>query len=358
VRPEVPDAIRRCRRAGVEVAMITGDHPATAFAIARELGLAAGADAVVTGGALAQVESDPAAFAALVARARVFARVEPGQKTAIVNALAAAGHFVAVTGDGVNDAPALHAANIGVAMGKGGTDIARGAADLIVTDDNFASIVNGIEEGRVAYDNVRKVTYLLVSTGVAEIILFALSIGFGLPIPLFAVQLLWLNLVTNGIQDVALAFERGEAGVLDRAPRPPRQRIFDRRMIEQTMLSGAFMGTAAFAFFAACLAVGWPEERARNAVLLLMVLFENMHIFNCRSETRSVLRVPLAANPFVVIAAIATQAIHVAAMYLPGISDVLRIGPVLPETYGAVAAIALVLVLVMEGYKRLRYRTT
>ena len=366
VRPEVPEAIRRCHRAGVAVAMVTGDHPATALAIARELGLIGGEaaaehgaewpDDVITGADLARLEGD--GYAAAVARARVFARVEPAQKTAIVETMMAAGHFVAVTGDGVNDAPALHAANIGVAMGRDGTDIARGAADLILTDDNFASIVNGIEEGRIAYANVRKLVYMAVSTGAAEIMLFALAVPLGLPIPLFAVQLLWLNLVTNGIQDVALAFERGEPGILDRPPRPPRQPIFDARMIEQCVLSGGFMGVASFVFFAICLRLGWAEEAARNAVLLMMVLFENVHIFNCRSETRSAFRVPVSANRFVVMAAIAAQAIHIAAMNLPGISDVLHVGPVEPLTYAVVFVIALALVGIMELYKRLRFGGT
>src|SRR5690606_14824687 len=139
----------------------------------------------------------------------------PEQKLRIVEAARRAGHFVAVTGDGVNDAPALRAANIGVAMGKDGTDVAREAAELVITDDNFATIVAGVEEGRIAYDNVRKVIYLLVSTGAAEVLLVTLALGAGLPLPLLPVQLLWLNLVTNGIQDVALAFEPGERGTLD-----------------------------------------------------------------------------------------------------------------------------------------------
>lgn len=173
---------------------------------------------------------DPA-FVALIRDARVFARVSPLQKLHIVQAMRQAGHFVAVTGDGVNDAPALRAANIGVAMGSG-TDLAKDTASIVVTDDNFASIVDGIREGRHAYDNIRKVIYLLISTGLAEIILFLLSVLAGLPIPLLPVQLLWLNLVTNGIQDVALAFEGGEPGAMRRRPRKPSEGIFNRLMIQ------------------------------------------------------------------------------------------------------------------------------
>ena len=182
VRPEVPAAIEACRSSGVDVRMVTGDHPATALAIARDLGLAERDDEVMTGAELAaliagdgtQIDEIPRAA---VGRPKVFARVDALQKLHIVRALQRAGHFVAVTGDGANDAPALETAHIGVAMGRKGTDVARGAADLVITDDNFSSIVAGIEEGRIAYDNVRKVTMLLIGTGIGEIVLFLLSLG-------------------------------------------------------------------------------------------------------------------------------------------------------------------------------------
>jgi P-type Ca2+ transporter type 2C len=225
VRTEVPDAVERCRAAGVEVRMITGDHPSTALAIARQLQLAGGERDVLTGGEIRDA-GETEAGGARIRDAHIYARVEPRQKTAIIDVLQKAGHFVAVTGDGVNDAPALRAAHIGVAMGASGTDVARSAADLVLADDNFASIVNGIEEGRIAYDNVSKVVWLLVSTGVAELVLFTLSVAFDTALPLTPVQLLWLNLVTNGIQDVALAFEKGEPGVLSAAPRDARRARF------------------------------------------------------------------------------------------------------------------------------------
>ena len=355
VRPEVPAAVERCRSAGVEVVMVTGDHPETARAIANQLGIGAdrpgGAPKVVSGRELAAANDDAAAFAGLVTGTDVFARVEPTQKLQIVRCLQRAGHLVAVTGDGVNDAPALAAADIGVAMGKDGTDVARGAADLILADDNFASIVAGIEEGRVAYDNVRKLIYLLVATGLGEIVLFLLSIIAGLPLPLFAVQLLWLNLVTNGIQDVALAFEKGEPGVLARAPRPREQSLFDRRMIGQVLAAGGYMGACAFGFYYWALDFGLPEERARNLLLLLMVLFENMHALNARSERRSTLAVPFGANPFLILAILGAQGCHVAAMYLPGLSDVLSLQPISLQDWLLVAVLALSLLLVMELYK-------
>ncbi|HMO57366.1 MAG TPA: HAD-IC family P-type ATPase, partial [Roseiflexaceae bacterium] len=276
LRPEAKEAVMQCRQAGISVAMITGDHPATALAIARELGIADTAADIVTGQMLSE-SGDPAGaqFTALVQSAQVFARVAPVQKLQIVEALNRLGHFVAVTGDGVNDAPALRAANIGVAMGSG-TDVAKDTASMIVTDDNFASIKAGVEEGRFAYDNVRKVTYLLISTGAAEVVLFTLAILSGLPLPLFAVQLLWLNLVTNGIQDVALAFEGGEPGAMRRPPRKPSEGIFNRLMIRQTVTSGMTIGLIGFGTWYWLLAAGYDEAAARNLGLLLMVLFENV----------------------------------------------------------------------------------
>ncbi len=354
VRPEVPEAVARCRAAGITVVMVTGDHPDTALAIARQLDIARDAAEVVTGAALAEAGDDPGAFDRRVAGARVFARVEPVQKLAIVQALRRAGEVVAVSGDGVNDAPALSAGDIGVAMGRGGTDVARGAADLLLADDNFASIVGGVEEGRIAYDNVRKLIFLLVATGVGELVLFLLAIAFGLPLPLFAVQLLWLNLVTNGIQDIALAFETGEPGVLMRRPRPPDQPVFDRRMIEQVVLLGSWMGAVAFATFWYLLGRGMPEAEARNIVLLLMVLFENVHAFNARSERRSVFLIPFSANPFLVVAVVAAQAVHIGAMYTPGLRTVLDLQPIAFETWAGIAGVALSLLVAAEIYKLLR----
>jgi magnesium-transporting ATPase (P-type) len=356
----VPDAIRRCRSAGIDVRMVTGDHPATALAIGRELGFANDNDDVVTGREIGRrsEEGESGEADERVRRAHVFARVEPAQKTTIVGTLQDAGHFVAVTGDGVNDAPALRAAHIGVAMGESGTDVARNAADLILTDDNFASIVNGVEEGRIAYDNVRKVVWLLISTGVAELVLFTLSVIFNTDLPLTPVQLLWLNLVTNGIQDVALAFEKGEPGVIDRPPRPPDERIFNRLMIEEVLVSGLYMGLVAFAVFYVLTAqFGYETFEARNLLLLLMVLFENVHAFNVRSETRSAFRIPLSANWLLVGAVVAAQGIHIVSMFIPGWRDILEIEPVAFTTWLILLAITLSKFLIVEAYKWLRGRS-
>lgn len=350
LRPEAAAAVAACQAAGVSVKMITGDHAMTALAIARQLGIAADPSEVVLGTDVARAGDDPALLSRL-AEANVFARVEPAHKAGIVRALRSAGHFVAMTGDGVNDAPALQQADIGIAMGRSGTDVAREAADLVLADDNFASIVAGIEEGRAAYDNIRKVIYLLVATGLAEVVLFLLAVSTGLPLPLGAVQLLWLNLITNGGQDVALALEAPEKQLLLRPPRPPSQPLFDRRMLAQVLVSGAYMGIVGFAAFAVALQLGASEAEARNIVLFLLVLFENVHVFNTRSETQSAFTVPLQRNWYLLLAVLGAQVLQFAAPFIPGLNSVLGIEPLPLTTWLMLAAIALTILPLMELFK-------
>ena len=349
LRAEVPDAIRACRSAGVEVAMITGDDPRTANAIAVEAGLVFTDDQVVTGETVRRAEeAGESALDSLTRIARILARVEPAQKLAIVLSMARNGHFVAVTGDGVNDAPALKHAHVGVAMGKKGTDVAKESADIIVTDDNFASIVAGIREGRVSYANIRKVIFMLVSTGAAEVILFLLAIPFGLPMPLLPVQLLWLNLVTNGIQDVALAAEKAEGDELCRPPRSPKEPLFDALMVRRVWHSSLVMGGGGFAVFWWLLQEGYPEDQARNLLLLLMVLFENFQTFNSRSEQHSVFRQRLFANPLLIVGVAGAQALHIGAMHIPILSDTLDLMPVSLAEWGSLLLVAASLLVVME----------
>jgi magnesium-transporting ATPase (P-type) len=269
-----------------------------------------------------------------------------------VDALIKQGEFVAVTGDGVNDAPALQKANIGVAMGSG-TDIAKDTASMIVTDDNFASIVAGIEEGRFAYANVRKVTLLLISTGAAELVLITLAVLLGLPIPLLAVQILWINLVTNGIQDVALAFEAGEKGVMRMPPRKPSEGIFNRKMIEQVVISGMTMALVCFAVWVYLLNQGWDEASARTALLSLLVLMQSYHVFNSRSEYVSAFRVPLRNNRVLVFGALAALGIHILATEVPFLQSLLEVHSMPLELWAILAVIASSVLIVMEIYKRL-----
>jgi magnesium-transporting ATPase (P-type) len=352
LRPEAKVSVEQCEKAGIKVIMITGDHPGTAANIARELGIANENTNVVTGKMLIEAgKSDKPTFEKLVMSSTVFARVSPTQKLEIVDVLICKGEFVAVTGDGVNDAPALKRANIGVAMGSG-TDVAKEVGDMIVVDDNFSSIVAGVEEGRFAYDNVRKVIYLLISTGTAEIILFLASIIAGLPLPLLAVQLLWLNLVTNGIQDVALAFEGGEPDAMKRPPRLPSEKIFNALMINQTIVSGATMGFIVFGFWYYLINYTKMDEvHARDLILLLMVFMQNFHAFNARSERISTFKVPIKKNIILVFGVLAAQGIHVLSMQIPFMQNILRIEPITLNEWMYILALAIPILLVMELFK-------
>lgn len=352
LRPEAKDSVEKCKKAGIKVIMITGDHPSTAGTIAGELGIMDEGEKVVTGSMLTGAGSpDSPAYEKMVSSTTVFARVSPVQKLEIVEVLIRQGEFVAVTGDGVNDAPALKRANIGVAMGSG-TDVAKEVGSMIVIDDNFSSIVSGVEEGRFAYDNVRKVIYLLISTGAAEVILFIASIIAGLPLPLLAVQLLWLNLVTNGIQDVALAFEGGEPGTMLKKPRKPSEKIFNPQMISQTIVSSSTMGFIVFGlWFWLNKYTGMDETHARDLILLLMVFMQNFHAFNSRSETVSAFRVPLKRNLILVFGVLLAQGIHILSMQIPFMQDILRIEPVTLNEWAYVLLLAIPMILIVEIYK-------
>jgi len=349
VRPEVPNAMKDCHAAGVEVVMVTGDDPRTAAAIARDAGLGFHAGQVVSGH-----DIDEAARAGdqrldeITREARIYARVQPTQKSAIVASLIRNGHIVAVTGDGVNDGPALKKAHVGVAMGLRGTEVAKESADLVVTNDNFASIVAGIAEGRAAYRNIRKVVLMSVATGAAEVLLFMLALPFGLPMPLLPVQLLWLNLVTNGIQDVALAGGRPEGDELAGPPRSPLEPVLDGTMIQRVVQSTVVIGGAAFLAFQWMIAHGYGVPEARNITLLIFVMFENVQTLACSSERRSIFSVDILRNRFLLLSVLAAQTIHISAMYVPWLSGTLGLSPIMPLEWGLSMLIASSLVLVTE----------
>lgn len=353
-REGVKDAIATCHHAGIRVAMITGDHAATAKAIAAELGIADAHARVLTGADLAGL--DDAELQEHAGEVSVYARVAPEEKLRIVRALQARDEVVAVTGDGVNDAPALKAAAIGVAMGKGGTDVAREASDMVLTDDNFVSIAAAVEEGRVTFDNVRKVTFFLVSTGVGTIIAILFGVWLQWPLLMLPAQLLWLNLVTNGLQDVALAFEPGEEGVLDRPPRRIGEGLLSRELWERTLLAGAVMALGTLILFR------WELDRtgdvgdAQTMALTTMVIFMAFHAGNSRSTTRSVFRIAPWSNPFLFGATIAALAVHVAALYLPPTQFVLRVEPLDVAAWIRIVPVATTIILAVEIDKAVRRR--
>jgi calcium-translocating P-type ATPase len=352
-RKEVKGAIDEAHQAGVDVCMITGDHPATALSIARELHIAKYEHELITGAELAKAENQEA-FYQLVKGKRVFARVSPQQKQAIVEAQQNSGHFVAVTGDGVNDAPALKTANIGVAMGYG-TDVTKEVSSIIITDNNFASIVAGIQEGRITYSNIRKIIYLLISTGAAELLMITMALIFGTPLPFLPAQILWLNLVTNGIQDKVLAFEKGEPQIMEEPPRSPKEKIFNKEMISQVVTSAVIMATIAFVLWYHLLYnLNYSEFEARNISLLLMVLFQNFHVLNCRSEYKSLFKIPLSNNRWLFVGIIGAQLIHILAMYFPPMQELLNIAPVSLEDWIKLFFTAGLIFVGMEIFKLFR----
>ncbi len=330
LRPEAADAVRQCANAGIDVRMVTGDHPQTALTIARQLGLARDGDHALTGSRIAELSGDPEALGREIRSARVFARTEPQQKHMIVEVLRASGHIVAVTGDGVNDAPALHAADLGVAMGAAGTDVARGAADLILVDDNFASIVAGVEEGRVTFTNIRRIAIFLLATGMAEIGMFLVAIAAGLPLPLAAVQLLWCNLVTEGAQTVTLAFGRGQGGELDQKPRRVGARLIDRSALVLMFVPALLMAVFAAMLLAWELARGESVDSARSSVLLATVLFQNAFVLSTRNEATPVWRHFLRGDRWLLVGIVCALALQVAAMTLPPLQAIL--GTRLPDS--------------------------
>lgn len=353
-RAGVRDSIGACQNAGIRVVMITGDHVETARAIAAQLGIDHSDDAL-TGTELAALDDE--ALAERVEHVSVYARVSPEDKLRIVRALQQQGEVVAVTGDGVNDAPALKAAEIGIAMGDKGTDVAREASEMVLADDNFVSITSAVEEGRVTFDNIRKVTFFLVSTGAAEITAIVVAVWLQWPLILLPAQLLWLNLVTNGLQDVALAFEPAERGVLRRPPRRPGGGVLDRLMWERVGLAGLVMGAGMLIMFRWELNTTDSLIRAQTVALTTMVVFQVFQAGNSRSETESVFRRNPLSNKLLFVATVAALGIHIGALYFPPTQYVLRVEPIEIGAWLRIVTIATSILVAMELHKALRSRS-
>lgn len=351
IREEAAASIADCRSAGIKVLMITGDHPLTAFSIGKDLKLVNNFNEVTTGAEVDEMlEKGEKTFDAFIRKKVIFARVTPHQKLEIVESLKRQGEFVAVTGDGVNDAPALKTANIGIAMGSG-TDIAREASDMIILDDNFRSIVAGIKEGRVAYANIRKIILFLISCGLAEVTFFILSIILDLPMPLVAIQLLWVNVVTDGIQDFALSFEKAEPNILKEPPRDPKESIFDKTLFREILAGGLIIGAIVFGTWYFLLKTGTPVETARGYIMALMVFLQNIHVFNCRSESRSAFSVPFYSNWLVIGGFVATIALQFIVMEVPFFATFLQTTSISFEHLACLFCVALLVLVAMEGYK-------
>lgn len=351
VRKEAVGAIKKCKTAGIKVLMITGDHALTAYAIAKDLNIVSSKEEVVAGSDLDFYSDSDEKFDRFVEGKKVFARVTPLQKLKIVESLQRQGEFVAVTGDGVNDAPAIKVANIGVAMGSG-TDVAKETAKMIIIDDNFSSIVAGIEEGRNAYSNIRKISLMLLSCGLAEVLFFVLSIAFDLPMPLVAIQLLWLNLVTDGLQDMALSFERETDTIMKEKPRSTKESLFEKELVKQIFLSGTFIGVLIFIVWYILINNFHMEvAHARGYVLALMVFIQNMHVLNCRSESKSVFENGFKQNKFVLFTIVGTIILQMIVMEVPLLSRFLQTYDVPNLHLVILFVVSLPIILIMEMYK-------
>ena len=353
-RHGVRDAVATCRAAGIRVVMITGDHAITARAIARRIGIGDERGKALTGTDLKQLSDDQ--LRERVNHVSVYARVSPEDKLRIVRTLHELGNVVAVTGDGVNDAPALKAADIGIAMGRTGTDVAREAADMVLADDNFVTIAAAVEEGRITFDNVRKVTFFLISTGAATIAAILFGVWAQWPLIMLPAQLLWLNLVTNGLQDVALAFEPGERTTLQRPPRPSNEGVVSRLLWERTLIAGLVMAAGTLILFRWELDRTDSLERAQTVALTTMVIYMAFHVGNARSESTSLFRLSPISNAFLFVATLSAVAVHVAALYLPPTQYVLRVEPIEAAAWARIVAVASSILVAMELHKAIRRR--
>ncbi len=357
IRKEAIGAIKKCTAAGIKVIMITGDHPLTAFKIAKDLELTKEEKEVTNGQEVEEyLQKTTEEFDKFVKSKKVFARVTPIEKLKIVESLKRQGEYVAVTGDGVNDAPALRSANIGIAMGSG-TDIARETSKMIVMDDNFKSIVNGVLEGRVAYSNIRKITYFLISCGLAEVLFFTLSILLDLPMPLVAIQLLWLNVVTDGIQDIALSFEKAEKDIMKEPPRDPKEGLFDKELFSEILVSGFGIGMVVFlTWFYLLKVMNLDASIARGYVMALMIMIQNIHAFNCRSEKKSTFDIPLSSNWVFALGVIGSIILGVAVLEVNFLSMFLKTNHVPLNHLLVLLMISFSILILMEIYKKIKYR--
>jgi Ca2+-transporting ATPase len=322
-RAEAFSAVDECRAAGIIPMMITGDHPATASAIAARLGIAEQGTEVITGRDLQAMSAQT--LAGQLNRVRVFARVSPKQKILIVRALQEKGEFVAMTGDGVNDAPALKHADIGVAMGQKGTDVAREAADMVLLDDNFATIVSAVREGRRIYDNIRKFIKDTMSSNSGEIWTLFLAPFLGLPVPLLPIHILWINLVTDGLPGLAFTAEPTERGTMQRPPRPPGESIFAHGMWQHIVWCGLFVGGITIASQAWSIARGIEHwQTITFTVLTISQLFHSMAV---RSEQVSLFTLGLRTNLYMLGAVLLTVALQLMVIYVPAFNPIFKTQP-------------------------------
>ena len=353
-RAEVPAAIRTATRAGIRTIMITGDAGATALAIARRIGLEA--DRAVTGTDLDAMEDG--GLRQVLRGSVLFARTSPAHKLRVVSVLQGDGEVVAMTGDGVNDAPALKRADIGIAMGLRGTDVAKGAADMVLIDDNFASIIGAVEEGRRQYDNIQKFVRYLLSSNTGEVIAIFVNIVMGGPLILVPVQILWMNLVTDGMTAVALGVEPVEPGIMDRPPRAAAAPVLNRAGMMTILALGGYIGVGALSIFHHALVRGGPDgvAWAQTMTFTGIIVLEKFNVFNFRALARPLAVIGFLTNPWVIGAWAATVGLQVAAVYVPFLQRLLHTVPLDAADWLLLVGVAMPIVLMAEAWKWLRWR--
>ena len=357
-RPEAIQAVQACQHAGIAVKMITGDHAVTARAIAQEIGLG-GATVLHRGGPRIMTGSDLAACPAnqlpeTADETMVFARVAPEQKLRLVESLQARGHIVAMTGDGVNDAPALKQADIGVAMGRGGTEVAKEAADMILTNDNFASIEAAVEEGRGVLDNLTKFIVWTLPTNMGEGLVILAAIGAGLALPILPVQILWINMTTAVALGLMLAFEPKEAGIMQRPPRDPSRPLLTGELVWRVLLVGALLLAGAFGLFLWVQAKGGTLEEARTVAVNVFVMVELFYLFNCRSLERSIFQLGLFSNPWVTCGVLTTIGLQLLFTYAPAMNLLFHTAPIPWQTWIPIIGIGVTSYVIVEVEKWFR----
>jgi P-type Ca2+ transporter type 2C len=351
-RKEIKDAIQKARNAGIRVIMKTGDHKETAIAIAKEIGLVTGKTKALTQTELEKM--DRVQFREAVKKVDIFTRVTPKMKEKIVKELQEQGEIVAMTGDGVNDAPALKRSDIGVAMGIIGTDVARESSEIVLADDNFASIVNAIEEGRIVFQNVRQTSFFLITTNVAEQVTIISSLAMGMTLPLLPIQLLYLNLVTDTFPGIALSMEPGHHDVLNRPPRNKKERIINKELIPFLILMVGLMALGTIPLFRHFLPQG--VDKARTIAFAAMSMFQLFNVFNMRSLKKSIFKIGFCSNKWVLLAFATSFLLMLGVIFLPGISSVFSFVPLTIGELGLILLVTSSIFVVGELYKLVRYR--
>lgn len=354
VRSDVKKSINECMKAGIKVVMITGDHPLTAYAIGSELKICKSQDEVATSYDLEKYRDlGEEQFDNFVSKIKVFSRVSPLDKLDVVSSFKRQKEFVAVTGDGVNDAPAIKAASIGISMGSG-TDVARDTSSMIITNDSFTSIVDGVKEGRIAYNNIRKIILFLIGCGIAEVTFFLLSIISGYDVPLLAIQLLWLNLVTDGLQDIALSFETDSDNVMNDKPRKTHESIFSKDLIFKVLFLGISISLIVYLAWIYLMKNNYDIVYARSVIMMLMVFIQNINVLNCRSEKNSVFKTSLKSNPLVILVIIGSIFLQILISIIPITSKIFKIVPLTLLTTLKIFGLSLLIIVLFEIYKLIR----